>query len=142
MEQGKSLYFAQKYDDARTVLEDAANEGVSEANFYIGVMYQLGLSYEENVEHAARNYQIAFDGGHADAALNLGILNHAGLLGEGRLYIAKACYEEAVKRGNAQAGEKLLEILDIIDPEKAGLIRVERSRAKERSFWDRLTGRR
>lgn len=142
LEHAKSLYFAQKYDDSRALLEDAAEAGFAEANFYIGVMCQMGLGYEENIERAAMNYQIASDSGHADAALNLGILNHAGLLGEGRLYIAKACYEQAAKLGHPQAEDKLLEVLDIIDPEKAGLRRVAKSREKQRSLWDRLTGRR
>lgn len=142
IEDAKALYFAQDYAAARPKLEALAEEGVTEANFFIGVMYQMGLEYEENFDRAAIHYDIAASAGHADAALNLGILNHAGLLGEDRLYIALSWYEMAKKLGQSSAEEKILEVLEIVDPEKAGLRRVESQRAKPRSLWDRLTGRR
>jgi len=142
LEAGLDLYGQGDYKSAHPLLEQAANKGESEASFLLGVMFQLGAGVAVDYEEARRCYELAANKQHANAALNLGVLHHAGLLGEDNLQNALYWYQRAEALGASLAAEKKLEVLDIIDPEQAGLTRVALARARPRKLWDRLIARR
>lgn len=138
----KDLYYAKDYEAALPGLTGSSEAGITEADFYLGVMYQLGLSVDVDYRKAAEHYRAAASGGHRDSAFNLGILYQAGLLGADKIAKALDWHEKAASLGHPKAEDKILEVLDITDPERAGLLRVQRSRSRPRSVWDKLTARR
>ena len=122
----------------------AVDEGLETSNqvFQLGVDYQLGRGVAVDFEKAAQFYEKAADMDHAAGAYNLGVLYQAGLLGAGKLPKALNFYQRASELGHAGASEKQLEVLDVIDPELAGIKRVQALRQSPPTWWDRLIGRR
>lgn len=142
LDHGKRHYAAGEYNDALPYLEAAA-ETQPYAHHLIGVMSQLGLGgLDIDMNKAARHYILGAQSGIADAALNLAILYHAGLVEGGQLTDALTWYAEADHLGHPKAADKLEEVERLIDPDRTHRLQAETYHAKRRSLWDRLIGRR
>jgi TPR repeat protein len=50
----------------------AAEQGDADAQFNLGLMYELGEGVAQNQAEAARLYRLASDQGHCDSQVNLG----------------------------------------------------------------------
>lgn len=100
---GLRAFGQEDYPLATRLLSPLADKGVSEAQFYMGMMADAGLGVEKNVEQAFRWYLAAARSGHPNAQHNLAV---AYAQGEGvEADPAKAVYwwEQAAKQGNADA---------------------------------------
>ena len=62
------------FKKARRYYEMAAEDGIAEANFYLGEMYAEGRGVEYDFQQAAVYYRAAARSGHAEAAFRLGML--------------------------------------------------------------------
>ena len=72
-EQGKLLYDAKKYDDAKVFLEKAATLGNPDAQYKLGVCYDKGKGVKQDYAEAVRLYRLSADQGNAKAQNNLGL---------------------------------------------------------------------
>ena len=62
----------QELNEVMRMLEEAADQGVPDAQYNLGGMYQNGWSVPQNHPTAAKWFQKAADQGHAQAQYNLG----------------------------------------------------------------------
>jgi len=100
---GLKAFGREDYHQASALLLPLANKGVSEAQFYMGMMSDAGLATEKNVEQAYLWYQAAARGGHPNAQHNLAV---AYAQGEGvAIDPAKAVFwwQSAARQGNTDA---------------------------------------
>ncbi len=65
---------ARDYERARRFYGLSADEGFTEANFYLGEIYARGRGVESDFQQAALYYRAAARGGHVEAAFRLGML--------------------------------------------------------------------
>lgn len=100
---GLKAFGREEYPLASSLLLPLANKGVSEAQFYMGMMSDAGLGLEKNVEQAYLWYRAAARSGHPSAQHNLAV---AYAQGEGvGVDPAKAVFwwQRAANQGNADA---------------------------------------
>jgi hypothetical protein len=69
-----AAYDARRFDDARREFEALAGEGVAQAEFMLGVMYEYGDGVEVSYSDAVRWYEEAAEQGLTSAETRLGIL--------------------------------------------------------------------
>ena len=62
------------YAEAERWYRLAAYQGHADAQYSLGLMYQLGYGVPEEDAEAERWYRLAADQGHADAQSNLGLM--------------------------------------------------------------------
>ncbi len=100
---GLKAFSREDYQHASRLLLPLADKGISEAQFYMGMMSDAGLGTTKDVEQAYLWYQAAARGGHPNAQHNLAV---AYAQGEGvNSNPEKAVYwwQLAAKQGNADA---------------------------------------
>ena len=100
---GLRAFSREDYPLASRLLSPLADKGLSEAQFYMGMMSDAGLGVEKSVEQAYLWYLAAARGGHPNAQHNLAV---AYAQGEGvTTNPAKALYwwQRAANQGNADA---------------------------------------
>ncbi len=98
-----------KKDLRRAVLwfTEAANNGVANAKYNLGVLYHQGLGVESNIDKAMELYASAAQIGHPEAQYNLGIANIEGIgvpYNPGR---ASRYFESAAEDGVTEAAYNL-----------------------------------
>ncbi|KAJ3411423.1 hypothetical protein HDV05_002205 [Chytridiales sp. JEL 0842] len=92
---------------ASTYLLAAAQKGNPDAQNLYGQLLELGLVGEPDVDGALECYKLAAQAGHGGSMYNLGALFESGV-GVGRDFgRAVRMYEEAERRGNWEASERL-----------------------------------
>ena len=64
---------AKDYATAYRELKAGADQGIPEAEFYLGVMYARGIGVEQDISEAMRLYQLAAAQGNAQAQFRLGV---------------------------------------------------------------------
>ena len=62
----------QSYPEALKYFQQAADQGVSVAQFNLGVMYERGEGVKQSYPEALKYYQQAADQGDSDAQIKLG----------------------------------------------------------------------
>lgn len=100
---GLKAFGREDYQQAANLMLPLADKGVSEAQFYMGMMSDAGLGTDKDVEQAYLWYLAAAQGGHPSAQHNLAV---AYAQGEGVTPDPeKAVYwwQRAAKQGNADA---------------------------------------
>ncbi len=100
---GLRAFGQEDYHLATRLLSPLADKGVSEAQFYMGMMADAGMGMKKNVEQAFLWYLAAARSGHPNAQHNLAV---AYAQGEGvDIDAAKAVYwwQQAANQGNADA---------------------------------------
>jgi TPR repeat protein len=106
-EQGKLLYDAKKYDEAKVFLEKAANLGNADAQNNLGVCYQNGYGVGQDVAEAVKWYRLSAEQGNAFAQYNLAQCYFYGN-GVGQNYPeAVRLYRLLADQGNADAQNRL-----------------------------------
>lgn len=97
----------QDYKKAATWFEIAADGGVANAAYNLGVLYHQGIGVKQNLDTALSWYQTAADQGHPEAQYNLGI---AHIEGVGLPYDAQKAaryFENAAQEGVMEAAYNL-----------------------------------
>src|SRR5690606_28080238 len=106
-QKGKAFYDSKNYSEAVKFFRPAAEQGHSEAQRWLGYLYDLGLGIERNYTEAANWYRKATNQQNATAQNNLGYLYYTGR-GVSRDYAeAIAWYNKAISNGNARASNNL-----------------------------------
>ena len=102
-EKGQEAYSKKDHKEAFRYFTEAAQEGNAEAEFNLGVMYDLGQGVGQDYGKAAEWYRKAAEQGNPQAQINLGAAYYSGE-GVGQDH-AKAveCYRKAAEQGNAGA---------------------------------------
>lgn len=102
----------QNYERAGFWFEKAAEQGIGNAAYNLGVLYQQGLGAEQDLQRALDWYRRAAQLGHPEAQYNLGI---AYIEGVGTRYnpnMAAAFFQQAAFNGVAEAAYNLGLILE------------------------------
>ncbi|HEX9653136.1 MAG TPA: VWA domain-containing protein [bacterium] len=76
--QGKQLYDNLQDDDAAPLFVQAAEQGVSEAMFYLGELYSDTLSVQRDDKKAVEWYRKGAQAGNGQAMTKLGVMNYLG----------------------------------------------------------------
>ena len=80
LEDARAAYDKQDYTTALRLLRPLAAQGDADAQFHLGVMYQVGQGVPQDYAQAVKWYRLAADQGDADAQMALG---HMYDLGQG-----------------------------------------------------------
>jgi hypothetical protein len=91
------------YAEAAIWYRRAADQGMAEAQYNLGVMYQDGLGVEQSDAEAARYYQLSAEQGFADAQVNLGLMHAEGRGVPQDLSEAQRLWQLAAAQGHANA---------------------------------------
>ena len=102
-EQGKLLYDAKKYDEAKVFLEKAATLGNPDAQFRLGLCYDKGKGVKQDYAEAVRLYRLSVDQGNAAAQFQLGYCYDEGHGVKQDYAEAVRLYRLSVDQGNAAA---------------------------------------
>lgn len=78
MKDGIAAYYMGRYATAFREFRPLAEEGVAEAQFYLGVMYAKGRGAPQDYAEALRWYRLAAEQGFAKAMVNLGLMYSRG----------------------------------------------------------------
>lgn len=108
---GAAYHFAegpeQDYAEALKWFQQAADQGIPEAQFNVGLAHYKGQGTPKDAAAAARYYHLAADQGMAEAMLNLGILYYNGE-GMSKNYSQAAFWlRKAAEKGDADAQNRL-----------------------------------
>lgn len=76
--QGQRAFNAQNYDQALEAWQPLAEQGVADAQYGIGFMYESGWGVDQDYSRAYRWYQLAAQQGHVKSQFNLGMLYRNG----------------------------------------------------------------
>jgi len=106
-EQGKSLYDAGNYADAKALFETAAGNGNANAQFCLGSMYDSGQGVTRNYVEAIKWYRLAGAQGSVGAQNNLGEIYYYGKSGKVNYGEAAKWYRPAAEQGNMNAQFRL-----------------------------------
>ncbi len=98
---------AQDYTRAAYWFDKAAQGGIANATYNMGVLYQQGLGVKQDIAQAVRWYISAADQGHGEAAYNLGISYIEGIGVEYNPYKAALHFEQAASAGIKEAAYNL-----------------------------------
>ena len=102
-EQGKSLYDAGNYADARALFETAAGNGNVNAQFCLASIYDSGQGVTKDYAEAIKWYRMAGAQGSVDAQNNLGEIYYLGKDGTVNYAEAAKWYRPAAEQGNMNA---------------------------------------
>lgn len=97
----------QSYDRALYWFRQAADQGVANAQYNLGVLYHQGLGTEADVQEAVYWYSRAADGGHPEAQYNLGIAYIEGIGVPYDPVRASEYFEKAADQGIMEAAYNL-----------------------------------
>lgn len=100
---GLRAFSREDYELANRLLVPLANKGVSEAQFYMGMMSDAGLGTKQDVVQAYLWYQAAARGGHPNAQHNLAVAYAQGEGVETNPDKALFWWRKAATQGNADA---------------------------------------
>lgn len=78
LNRGQRAFNAQDYDEAFAAWRPLAEEGVADAQYGIGFMYESGWGVDRDYSEAYRWYQLAAQQGHVKSQFNLGMLYRNG----------------------------------------------------------------
>ena len=85
LESGITAYESQQYEQARTLLQPLAESGVTEAQYFMGVMYWYGAGVELSAEEAqrwfsraAKTWLVAAQAGDPGAMVEMSLMNRNG----------------------------------------------------------------
>ena len=107
LEEGLTAYEAQDYKSAVSLWTPLAEEGDSEAQFNMGVMYDRGQGVEADPVTALKWYRLAADQGHCRAQYSLGYMYRHGM-GTPRDFVkAVDWYRLAASQGEEKAQHNL-----------------------------------
>lgn len=104
---GVSYYIDSDYAEALKWYRKAADQGVAEAQYMVGHMYDIGEGVTQDYKEAVKWYHMAADQGNADAQFNIGIMYD---FDEGFTEDYKEAlkwYRKAADQGNAEAIYKI-----------------------------------
>ena len=100
---GLEAYNSGDYTTALKEWKPLAEQGMVDAQFNLGWMYNFGKGVKRSYSIAAKWYHLAADQGHADAQYNLALMYEKGL-GVTRDYkAAVVLYKKAVEQGYTKA---------------------------------------
>lgn len=97
--EGVAAYALQRYERAHALWLPLAQAGQAEAQFRLGLLYELGRGVQPDPRAARHWYQQAAENGHGQAALSLANL----LAADGEAEPALAWFERAADLGEARA---------------------------------------
>ncbi len=100
---GKDLFYKQKYLEALPYLEDAANNGNDEAQFYVGLMFEFGYGVSINYEKAIQWYKKSVERGNPIAQNRLGEMYAQGVGVEANYSEALALFEKSSSQNYPKA---------------------------------------
>lgn len=95
------------YGLAAKWFEEAAHNGVANAQYNLGVLYHQGLGVKKETAKAMQMYRVAANSGHPEAQYNLGIAYVEGVGVEYNPQIAAIYFEEAASGGIVEAAYNL-----------------------------------
>lgn len=102
-EDGETAFLLRDYALARGIWTPLAEAGDREAQFSLGLLYDLGLGVEASPEAAFRWYLAAARGGRADGQLNVAVMLDAGVGVAADPKAALKWYQRAAAGGQARA---------------------------------------
>ena len=118
MKVGLAFDKEENYEEAVLWYRKAAEQGVSEAQNNLGVMYKDGQGVKQDFKEAARWFLLAALQDNTLAQLNLGWLYHAGLgilnLQQEDTIAAIHCLQQAAQQGN-EGALRILQRLNVAD---------------------------
>ncbi len=79
LDQGRVAFWANRLAEAVSLWRPCAEQGLADAQYNLGLMYQNGHGVPQDDAEAARWYRLAAEQGYADAQLNLGVMYENGL---------------------------------------------------------------
>lgn len=97
----------QNYDRAAFWFERAAENGIANAGYNLGVLYHQGLGFDPNVDAAMTWYKKAAEQGHPEAQYNLGIAYIEGIGVKYDPVRASTYFENAAQGGVMEAAYNL-----------------------------------
>jgi len=97
----------QNYDRAAFWFEQAANAGIANARYNLGVLYHQGLGVRSDINKAIKWYRGAADLGHPEAQYNLGIAYIEGIGVNYNPELAARNFESAARQGLMEAAYNL-----------------------------------
>lgn len=103
LESGIKLYDQQRFKEAFPLIKKEAEKGNTEAQFYVGKMYELGEGTQKNIKKAVYWYQKAVEKNNRKAENNLANLYAEGDGVEKDLKKAFELYSRAANQGTASA---------------------------------------
>lgn len=98
-------YQAKNYNEAISLLTRAADKGLPEAMFNLGIMYYSGQGTTKNDITAKQWYEKAADKGHPAAMYNLGYMYEKGIGTKSNKKLALEWYKKAKAKGHTKAAE-------------------------------------
>lgn len=111
-EDGMTAYQAEDYAKALELLEKAAEQGHTQAQFSCGAMYYIGTGAETDYGKALQWYEKAIQQGHADAQFYAGIMYERGEGTQADHAKAIELFEKAAEQGHAQAKSVLASLAE------------------------------
>ena len=112
MNRGVEAYNAGDYTLAFGCFYELAQQGVPNAQFNLGLMYDLGMGVGQSYEKAAEYYALAAAQGHSEAQFNLGNMYRNGEGLEQSYEKAFEYYSLAAEQGNPKAQFNLAVMYD------------------------------
>lgn len=109
-ETGWTAYTAGRYRDAVALWRKEASRGVAEAQFGLGIAYDLGRGVAPDARAACGWYGRAGDGGHVNAAFSAGVMHDSGRCGPRRAEQAATWYARAAAAGFPRAAFDLAQL--------------------------------
>jgi hypothetical protein len=97
----------QNFEKAALWFREAADEGIANASYNLGVLYHQGLGVERNIDHALYWYRESAKLGHPEAQYNLGIAYIEGIGTDYNAEIAAAFFESSANQGVVEAAYNL-----------------------------------
>ena len=95
-------------NEAERLFTEAAKQGLPDAQFNLGNMYENGQGVKQDYSKAREWYEKAAKQGHARAQNNLGFMYYHGQSVKQDYTKAKEWYEKAVKQETELSAEELL----------------------------------
>lgn len=97
----------QNFEKAAQWFREAADEGIANASYNLGVLYHQGLGVERDLDRALYWYREAAKLGHPEAQYNLGIAYIEGIGTQYDPKIAAAFFESSANQGVVEAAYNL-----------------------------------
>ncbi len=95
------------YAQAASWFEEAAYNGVANAQYNLGVLYHQGLGVKQDTRRAIQLYRVAAINGHPEAQYNLGIAHIEGVGADYSPHVAASYFEKATAGGIVEAAYNL-----------------------------------
>ncbi len=97
----------QNFDKAALWFREAADNGIANASYNLGVLYHQGLGVEKDLDRALYWYREAAKNGHPEAQYNLGISHIEGIGVDYNAPLAAAFFESSANQGIVEAAYNL-----------------------------------